>query len=97
MGDTGAVLNTTISLYSHATLKVRKDSKVFINSYDLKENLETENIEQLYQSNNFKLITSILKTIDPNFGFELYLNSDYPMSSGLGGSAVVSATIFRLF
>ena len=31
LGDTGAVLNTTISLYSHATLKVRKDSKVFIN------------------------------------------------------------------
>ena len=98
LGDTGAVLNTTISLYSHATLKVRKDSKVFINSYDLKENLETENIEQLYQSkNNFKLITSILKTIDPNFGFELYLNSDYPMSSGLGGSAVVSATILGCF
>jgi D-glycero-alpha-D-manno-heptose-7-phosphate kinase len=51
----------------------------------------------LAQKNRFGLILALLRAINPDFGFELYLHSDFPMSSGLGGSAVVSASVLGCF
>ena len=97
-GQDGAVINTTISLYSHATLRMRADGKVNIHSLDLQESLYAENLSAALLGNHrFSLIQAILKTVNPNFGFDLYLHSDYPMNSGLGGSAVVSAAILGCF
>ena len=96
--ETGAVINATISLYSHATLRVRDDYRVEIHSRDLNESLISENLQDaLTRECNFGLIQSLLKVVQPEFGFELYLHSDFPMSSGLGGSAVVSAAILGCF
>lgn len=97
-GEGGAVLNTTISLYSHATLRVRSDDRVIIHSRDLGESLHADNLQgALAQSGRFGLIQALLKAVHPDFGFELYLHSDFPMSSGLGGSAVVSAAVLGCF
>ena len=97
-GDKGAVINSTISLYSHATLRVRSDSKILIHSLDLKERFEAKNLEKAIKSEGpFGLILAILKVIRPKFGFNLYLNSDFPLSSGLGGSATISAAVLGCF
>lgn len=94
----GAVINTTISLYSHATLRRREDDQVVIHSRDLGVSLHAENLEKaLVQEGAFGLIQALLKSIHPDFGFELYLHSDFPMNSGLGGSAVVSAAVLGCF
>lgn len=96
--DGGAVINATISLYSHATLRMRSDQKIVIYSLDLKETFYADDLATaLKQSGKFGLILSLLKTIHPEFGFELFLHSDFPMNSGLGGSAVVSASILGCF
>ncbi|MBU0587285.1 MAG: CBS domain-containing protein [Gammaproteobacteria bacterium] len=94
----GAVINTTISLYSHATLRVRDDSQVIISSLDIGESLKMENLRAaLAQPSRFGLVQALLRAINPDFGFELFLHSDFPMSSGLGGSAVISASILGCF
>jgi D-glycero-alpha-D-manno-heptose-7-phosphate kinase len=94
----GAVINTTISLYTHATLRVRSDDRVIIHSRDLKESLDAENLQHaLAKAGRFGLIQALLKAIHPGFGFELYLHSDFPMNSGLGGSAVVAAAVLGCF
>lgn len=94
----GAVINTTISLYSHATLRLRDDGKIVIHSRDLGETLEAEDLPSaLCQGGRFALILALIKTIRPDFGFELYVHSDFPMNSGLGGSAVVLASILGCF
>ena len=96
--NSGAVINTTISLYSHATLRMRTDEKIFIHSMDLGEQLRADNLSKVLELNgNFSLIQALLKAIRPNFGFELYLHSDFPMKSGLGGSSVVSAVVLGCF
>lgn len=96
--ESGAVINATISLYSHATLRLRDDDRIEIHSLDLRESLVAESLsDALGRECNFGLIQSILKVVQPEFGFELYLHSDFPMSSGLGGSAVVSAAILGCF
>lgn len=97
-GQDGAVINTTISLYSHATLRVRDDEKVTIHSLDLNDKLSADNLKQILEKEDqFGLIKAILRTVQPDFGFDLYLHSDFPMNSGLGGSAVVSAAILGCF
>ncbi len=97
-GEGGAVINTTISLYSHATLRLRDDEKILIRSLDLAECLCADDLRSaLAQEGRFGLIQSLLKAIHPDFGFELYLHSDFPMNSGLGGSAVVSAAVLGCF
>jgi D-glycero-alpha-D-manno-heptose-7-phosphate kinase len=97
-GEGGAVINSTISLYSHATLRQRQDKRVIIYSRDLGETLEAESLaDALVQKSSFGLIQALLKAVHPEFGFELYLYSDFPMNSGLGGSAAVSAAILGCF
>ena len=94
----GAVINATVSFYSHATLHIRSDSKIIIHSLDLRSTLKADNIEDcLNAKGEFGLIQAVIKTINPDFGFELDLHSDFPMSSGLGGSAVVAAAILGCF
>ena len=96
--DGGAVINTTISLYSHATLRIREDEHVIVRSLDLGETLQADDLPAaLAATSRFELIQALLRAVRPEFGFELFLHSDFPMSSGLGGSAVVSASILGCF
>ena len=98
VGDTGAVINTTISLYSHATLRVRNDARVIVHSHDLQESLDAPDLQSaLAHEGEFGLIQSLFKAVHPDFGFELYLHSDFPMRSGLGGSAALSAAVLGCF
>jgi D-glycero-alpha-D-manno-heptose-7-phosphate kinase len=97
-GESGAVINTTISLYSHATLRVRGDDRIVIHSRDLQQSLDAPDLESaLKHEGEFGLIQALLKAVHPEFGFELYLHSDFPIKSGLGGSAVVSAAVLGCF
>jgi D-glycero-alpha-D-manno-heptose-7-phosphate kinase len=93
-----AVINATISLYTHSTLKIRNDDKIFLNSLDLNKCVNFDNLSQLLEyKGDFSLIQSVIKAIKPSFGFELFIHSDFPMSSGLGGSAVVTSSILGCF
>jgi D-glycero-alpha-D-manno-heptose-7-phosphate kinase len=94
----GAVVNSTISLYSHATLLPRKDESISVRSHDLGETLHAHSLDDaLSQNGNFGLVQALLRTIRPTFGFDLFLHSDFPMKSGLGGSAAVSAAVIGCF
>jgi D-glycero-alpha-D-manno-heptose-7-phosphate kinase len=94
----GAVVNSTISLYSHAVMRVRRDKKINIYSLDLNDTFHADNLEHALQANDrFGLIRALLQSVQPEFGFDIYLHSDFPVNSGLGGSAVVLAAILGCF
>lgn len=95
--DVGVVMNATVKMYSHASLKKRSDKKVIIDSKDLNERVEIENLELLSSHSKMQLINSLLRLIKPEFGFELTIHSDFPVGSGLGGSAVVLSAIIGCF
>ncbi|MDC3221735.1 hypothetical protein OAT86_00545 [Planktomarina sp.] len=98
LGDSGAVINATLAIYSHATLRLRDDMRIIVNSTDLNGTLIAENLKEFLElDGDFGLIQALLKTVQPNFGFELYLSSDFPMKSGLGGSAAISAVVLGCF
>lgn len=97
-GEGGAVINTTISLFSHATLRKRDDDHIFIRSLDLGDEFFAETLaDAISKESQFGLVQALLKAINPNFGFELLLHSDFPIGSGLGGSAALAASILGCF
>jgi D-glycero-alpha-D-manno-heptose-7-phosphate kinase len=94
----GAVINATISLYSHAMLRIRQDQSIVVHSRDLGTSMEATGLaDALSKQGPFGLVQALIRTVNPDFGFELYLHSDFPMKSGLGGSAVVAATVLGCF
>jgi D-glycero-alpha-D-manno-heptose-7-phosphate kinase len=65
---------------------------------DLNDSIHFDDLHGLLSySGKFALIQSVIKAIKPVFGFDLFIHSDFPMSSGLGGSAVVTSAILGCF
>lgn len=94
----GVVINATISLYSRAALKKTSDGRITVHSEDLKKTLKARNLADLVaQEKEMSLIVSLIKLIKPDYGFELTIESEYPVGSGLGGSAVVLSAIIGCF
>lgn len=93
----GAVLNATVKLYSRASLRKRNESQITIHSSDLGISLTVKNLEALKNDSSMPLISATIGLINPDFGFELTISSDFPMKSGLGGSSVVLSAIIGCF
>lgn len=96
--NNGAVLNAAISIYSHCTLIKKDDKKILINSLDLKLEIEYDDINDFNsKKDDFELFRALIYVIKPDFGFELYIQSDFPIGTGLGGSATVLSAIIGCF
>nr|WP_249810866.1 CBS domain-containing protein [Bradyrhizobium sp. 164] len=95
--DGGAVINATIKMYAHATLRRRNDPSIRIYSHDFRRTVEADNLAELGTDGDLALMKSVVRLIRPTYGFELEVSADFPIGSGLGGSAVVSSAIIGCF
>ncbi len=94
----GAVLSSTIRLYARCRLQKRLDHQVNIFSYDLGKSVSFNNFTSVdSRESDFGLIVAVINTIKPDFGFDLEINSDFPVGTGLGGSAAVCVAILGCF
>lgn len=94
----GAVISATINIYSHICLAIRDDQSIYIKSDDIGVESEALNIDDfLANDSNLPLIQAVIRVIRPKFGFELTISSDFPVGSGLGGSATVAVAIIGAF
>jgi D-glycero-alpha-D-manno-heptose-7-phosphate kinase len=95
--DGGSVINATIAMYAHATLRRRNDNRIRIYSHDFRCTVEADNLASLGSEGELALIKSVVRLIQPTYGFDLDVSADFPVGSGLGGSAVVSSAIIGCF
>ena len=93
----GIVINATINKYAHATLRKRTDSYVRIYSHDLQDVVEAASPADLKLDGVLDLLVAVVKLIQPTFGFEMEVAADFPVGSGLGGSAAVAAAVIGCF
>ena len=88
----GAVLNASVNVFAHSILKLRKDKKIKIFSSDLNSEIIADNLSSLVdkkKDSEFALIIALMELLQPNFGFDLTLWSDFPKKSGLGSASVL--------
>ncbi len=93
----GVVINTTVALYAHASLRRRLDGRVRIYSHDFRQTVEAARPRDLAFNGTLDLLKAAVKLIDPAFGFELEVSADFPPGSGLGGSAAVCSAVIGCF
>ena len=94
----GAVLSTTISLFCHVTLIPRTDGEIHLHSDDLQTYQRYESMADLKVNlDQTSLLAATVFVIRPTAGFDLYVRSDFPIGSGLGGSSAVTTAIVAAF
>ena len=95
--QTGLILSTTVALYCHTTLVPRKDKEINIYSEDLGTHQHYASISELLNDENRNLLAAVVSVIKPSYGFDLYVRSDFPVGSGLGGSSAVATAVVAVF
>lgn len=93
----GAVLSTTLALYAHVTLIPRGDQLIRIHSEDLGTDEEYESLRHLQECSEKGLLSSVVSVVKPSYGLDLYVRSDFPVGSGLGGSSAVATAVVAAF
>jgi D-glycero-alpha-D-manno-heptose-7-phosphate kinase len=93
----GLVLSTTIALFCHVTLIPRSDQSIKLHSEDLGTSEQYISLVELLQAPIKTLLNSVISVIKPSYGFDLYVRSDFPVGSGLGGSSAVATAIVAAF
>jgi D-glycero-alpha-D-manno-heptose-7-phosphate kinase len=93
----GLVLSTTVALYCHVTLIPRADQVINVYSEDLGTSTHFSSLLELLENPLQDLLIAVVSVIKPAYGFDLYVRSDFPIGSGLGGSSAVTTAIIAAF
>lgn len=99
----GIVLNGSLDLYAHCTIKVTKNNEIVFHSLDQHESFTADSTLFLELDGNMNLYKAIYNRLVAQFGnnkplsFELTTYSDVPSGSGLGGSSTMVVAIITAF
>jgi D-glycero-alpha-D-manno-heptose-7-phosphate kinase len=94
----GLVLNATIDRYAYGMLRPRRDRRIRIESADFGVNLSYGVGEQPMFDGKLDLVKAAIRKLGDASapGFDLFLHSNAPPGSGLGGSSTVMVTLIGL-
>ncbi|MDR2846116.1 MAG: kinase [Candidatus Methanoplasma sp.] len=89
----GCVFNTTINKYAYCTITPRNDTTITIKSsyYGMYES--SLDGGPLKFDGNMDLIKAVTNHFKPEKGFDMYIESDVPAGSGLGGSSTMMVAV----
>lgn len=99
---TGAVINTTIRLFTHTSLELRDDTKVtfkWINKDEFEEHDFSDELDCSYGLKLFKATHNHickLYNIEP-IGYNIVSNQDVPTGSGLGTSSTLIVSLIGVY
>ena len=89
----GSGISFTINKYCNVYLIKREDLKIKIHSEDFKKSLEYSSINKIKYNGSLDIIKASIKILKPNFGFDIFVETDVKPGSGLGGSAAVASCV----
>ena len=89
----GSGISFTVNKYCNVHLIKREDKKIRIHSDDFKKSVKFKNLNNLTYNGTLDIIKASIKLIKPEFGFDIFIETDVRPGSGLGGSAAVSSSV----
>ena len=91
----GYVLNTTIDKYAYCTIGPMDGDVISINSLDYGTYELSADGGPLQYDGNMDLVKAVMNYFDIHQGLRIFLHSDAPPGSGLGGSSTVIVTLLK--
>ena len=88
----GAVVNTTIDKYAHATLKPTGSKRINIHSIDFNIR-KSLGLGRLIYNGQLDLIKAVINHFDVRKGLDLETNADMPAGSGMGTSSSMAVAL----
>ena len=85
------ILSSTIDKFIFVSIHKRNDKKIYISNKSTGKDYFIKNLAK--KKNNKELIDNILKVLNPNFGFDMFIDSDFDPGTGLGGSSALTLAI----
>ena len=94
----GVVLSTTIDKYAYATLRLRNDKNITVQSLDYDIMAKYRVDDELLYDGELDLVKAVLKNManGNGQGLDFFLHSDAPPGSGLGSSSTVVVALMGL-
>ena len=89
----GCVLNTTIDKYAYCTVFPNNEKRFSVNSLDYGTFEAPSDGGPLNYDGNMDLIKAVKNHFQIKEGFDIFLHSDAPPGSGLGGSSTVMVAV----
>lgn len=92
----GAVLSSTINRYAYVTLSMRQERTIEICSLDFDLSVKYHLDEEPVYNGVLDLAKAAIHRVIPrdnHYGFDIYVQSDAPAGSGLGGSASLTLAV----
>lgn len=90
----GIVLSATIDMHAYCTIAPRQDKEMHVRSLDFaKDESWSATGAMLRYDGNLDLIKAVLNHFEVKNGFDMFLHSDAPPGSGLGGSSTVMVSL----
>ena len=89
----GAVLNAAISRYAYATLRLRDDGRIRMQSADYGLTVEAPTADDLAYDGQLDLAKAAIRRLGLRQGMDLFLRCDAPPGSGTGSSAAVGVAL----
>ncbi len=98
----GAILNTTINLYAHASIEPLTENKIIVQALDRNEEQVFEGSTQLPIDGTLDLLKGVYNRIQKDYGvalpgFKLNTFVDAPAGSGLGTSSTLVVAVLGAF
>jgi D-glycero-alpha-D-manno-heptose-7-phosphate kinase len=98
----GAILNTTISLYAWAHLRILDEPVIRLRAADRKETESYPALPDLPLTGKLDLLKGVINRVNRDYGipvpgFELTTNVDAPAGSGLGTSSTLVVAVLGAF
>lgn len=89
----GVVFNATINKYAYCTITPTEDSKMSVTSVDYGKCEAALDRGPLHLDGNMNLIKAVTNHFGIKNGFRMFLQSEAPPGSGLGGSSTVMVAV----
>lgn len=89
----GRVLNITIDKYVYCTISQNDSSRISVNSLDYGNYTAPLDGGPLPYDGNMDIIKAVTNHFDIRDGFDMFIHSDAPPGSGLGGSSTVMVSV----
>lgn len=94
----GCVVSATISKYAYSTMIPRLDREIHIESGNFLRTLRFNSLDDIVYNNDLDLLKAVVKEMNENDkGVNIFMRSDVPPKSGLGGSAAAFSSLIGLF